>query len=258
MTNQNGFNTPVTVTNHNGFNTPVTNQNGFNNTPVANPAGFNSQGNNHKFNTQINNPNGFNTQVTSPNGYNSPITNQNGYSQVGNQNGFNTTLSSQNGYNNSVQSTGTRVPPTNNPNYTQPISHIPQGNSQEFPPGQIHAGINPKFPPQTFDIPDINITGSSDGSTYNNVKPAVHNNYHYNNYPANGVRRTPYSNFYPPHPALTTISPDIRAQLGFKHPMAAPGGSPGSNHTSPGRESSEDSDDSLPLAQVRFVRRFII
>lgn len=57
------------------------------------------------------------------------------------------------------------------------------------------------------------------------------------------------------------INSQLGLQIGMGPAHQAPGtmsGSPaGSNHTSPGLETSEDSDDSTPLAQVGEIKKFI-
>ncbi|XP_046544132.1 TOX high mobility group box family member 3-like isoform X1 [Haliotis rubra] len=113
--------------------------------------------------------------------------------------------------------------------------------------------IAPKFPPQNFDVPDINVTNSvmasatnadnifasiaaSTGTLFHDVIPD----------------RSPISS----HQSLSTISQtQMATHLGFQ--TAVQGASPpGSNSTSsPSRESSEDSDDSLPLAQLMSLKR---
>lgn len=125
----------------------------------------------------------------------------------------------------------------------------------------------PKFPPQNFDVPDISLSNSvtsSGGDLFQALEssglsatasmsqsPSVM--YHSNVMSSASVPTTVLSTrmHRQQQPLLSTISQSqIASQLGFQTAMAS-STSPGSSHSSsPVRESSEDSDDCLPLAQV--------
>lgn len=130
---------------------------------------------------------------------------------------------------------------------TQPLSHPSELSTSCSSLSTVgHVG-NPKFPPQNFDVPDISITNSliasSNSILWSNASTGT------NTYALHSSAPNHMMSQYRP---LTTIShTDVSAQLGFQSSVKQ--GSPSSVSTSsPSRESSEDSDDSLPLAQVSF------
>ncbi len=147
-------------------------------------------------------------------------------------------------------------PGSSNHQFTQPLSHPPitshLTNGQQQNNHHIDAWGVPKFPPQNFDIPDISVQNNS----------SFQNNLHFYHKPPGGPvcnNVTTASQFVPSSQAqLMTIGQlPTNSKLGLK--VTSPRNSmdnrqtspTGSNNTSPGRESSEESsDDSLPLAQV--------
>ena len=134
--------------------------------------------------------------------------------------------------------------------------------------GQPHQidSWGPKFPPQNFDIPDINVISNSNFSEHltNNFysKPpggALYNNTANQQLVNSQAHQTNVSQSQAPSQVRLNQSQPT-TQLGLRvtspqnnnHNMDNRQTSPsGSNNTSPGRESSEESsDDSLPLSQV--------
>ena len=146
--------------------------------------------------------------------------------------------------------------------------------------------LAPKFPPQNFDVPDISLSnsvtaasgpGGFPGNAASPVvsimsQPSPDGGYYGNLITTSSSSSSTSSVQMPPpqsHPMqqqaqqqqqqqrqspLSTISHSQAAgQLGFQSLRSTI--SPAGSHTSsPGRESSEDSDDSLPLAQVSVWR----
>ncbi len=143
-------------------------------------------------------------------------------------------------------------------NNTQPLSHLPH-HSPGAPP-DLEISVLPKFPPQNFDIPDIETSNSIGGGSQTNIvtTTTVYTtpNLLPNSYPSL-LPQHPIQNQAPPPPHLFT-PPSHPVSHFSGHNMVNPRGSqqklspPGSNTTSPSRDSCEDSssDDSLPLAQV--------
>ena len=137
-----------------------------------------------------------------------------------------------------------------------------------------HDPISPMFPPQTIDIPDI--TSDPFGQ-----QQSPYNPYHLNSYstpyqpssyaqnpifnPSLQQQQMMIQNGVPGHVMTSHMGGQgghmsgvpgdlttIRPLQGLGRAQSSP---VGSNTTSPGRESSEESDDSLPLAQVRTRNR---
>ena len=95
--------------------------------------------------------------------------------------------------------------------------------------------IAPKFPPPNIDIPDISMTGSSNMPVSSSVEfPGISATQMYGNANLTGSLSTAFSNIAP-QSGVNTISPSNSSK----------------STSSPMRESSDDSDDSVPLAQVR-------
>ena len=96
--------------------------------------------------------------------------------------------------------------------------------------------IAPKFPPQEdLDIPDISVTNSLNSNTFSSQSIL-----------SSGFSTSQMYNKQNGQTSLTTMVKNPQAELGREISPA-----PSTNSTlSPRRESSEDSDDSVPLAQV--------
>ena len=152
---------------------------------------------------------------------------------------------------------------------------IPQPHNQQSQHNHNVNFLTPKFPPQNIDIPDIS------ASNYNNIpnsqpqqiyafSPASTNNGYQQHqggfqHPQNSiVRSLSATTALTREPTLSTVSQQqLGSDLGRQVAANQSGKAtmdgrqvspPGSTNTSPGRESSEDSDDSLPLAQVRHIQ----
>ncbi|XP_041377089.1 thymocyte selection-associated high mobility group box protein TOX-like isoform X2 [Gigantopelta aegis] len=110
--------------------------------------------------------------------------------------------------------------------------------------------LAPIFPPQNFDVPDISVT--------NSVMPSASNSDNLfsrmgSMFP--GINSQPFTE--PAEPLSTISRSQMTSQLGFQSSVVQQSSPAGSNSTtSPTREStSEDSDDSLPLAQLMSLKR---
>lgn len=141
-------------------------------------------------------------------------------------------------------------------NLTQPLSHssdLSVDCSVLESLNQNQQSVIPKFPPQnSLDVPDI--------SVLNSVMSTSENTFSTDTVTTSGTSDV---DMYPgsiPHqselmardhqPLLTISQSQVTSQLGFHTTMKQ--GSPATSNStsSPSRESSDDSDDSVPLAQV--------
>lgn len=125
---------------------------------------------------------------------------------------------------------------------TQPLSHaMPATTNCSTVTNNERNFVVPKFPPQNFYVPDINVTNSitqpEGHPMMTNVAMATHSN--------NGVHHDRLQT-----PLTTICQSQISSQLGFQTGMKQ--GSPAVSNSTGSPRSSEDSDDCLPLAQVRY------
>lgn len=147
-------------------------------------------------------------------------------------------------------------------NLTQPLSHPPNmaqqncpSTNQNIPPARhmTDAIMVPKFPPPNFEVPDISLSNSvmstaSNSTMLSSVSMATSNSYSLGGAPTTMSTMGMMGQ----QPLMTISQSQISSQLGFQSVVkqGSPAGS-NSTHTSSPSQSSEDSDDSLPLAQVR-------
>ena len=114
--------------------------------------------------------------------------------------------------------------------------------------------LAPIFPPQNFDVPDISVTNSVTSSPMPSAPVPSDNLFARMGSMFPGINSQPFAG--PAEPLSTISRSQMASQLGFQSAVLAQQASPASSisTTSPTREStSEDSDDSLPLAQVSEV-----
>ncbi|KAK7115115.1 TOX high mobility group box family member 3-like [Littorina saxatilis] len=132
-------------------------------------------------------------------------------------------------------------------------------------------GLTPKFPPQDLDVPDISLSNSvtsAEGSGLFQMGPAgvsmpmtsqarsgvLYGNMATSQMPPPQSLPMQQIQQQQQRPLMTISHSQVAGQLGFQS-MRNTVSPAGSHNSSPGRESSEDSDDSLPLAQLVSMKR---
>lgn len=163
--------------------------------------------------------------------------------------------------------------------YSEPLSHMAESMPNPAVSSHQQMALNPHFPPQNLDIPPItqsNMMGNMTHQGHPIMSQAGGNNSTFHNMTQAGVTMDPYmmgqqqqQQQHPPHHnQLSTINqsqmgshfmqqsqhhqgqmPPPQSTAGMVKQSPSP--PTGTTRRSPNQESSEDSDDNTPLAQVR-------
>ena len=158
--------------------------------------------------------------------------------------------------------------PDGSHSFTDSLSHMAE--SMPNPAVSQHMPVNPHFPPQNLEIPPITQSNMAQMNQHHMAHPTMAGNHTFHNMTQPGVTMDPYpmqQQGQPPVTQLSTINQSaISSHLGLQQHMQphqgqmpspqtgmvkqSPSPPQGTTRRSPNQESSGDSDDNTPLAQV--------